>query len=394
VIGKLSFVFIAVLVVLQPDASPMIVVLQDDVEFAGFASSYVADERAAADPAAWNYLDRGVAGFVQALETRDGFRADHVYSHSIRGFAARLTPAQVLALRNDPHVAYVEPDATMYAVAQTLPWGIDRIDADVSSTRAGDGSGTIANVHAYIIDTGIDATHRDLNVVHHVNFTLDGKNKDCHGHGTHVAGTVGAKDNTEDVVGVAPGLPLTGVKVLGCGGYGSSSSVIKGVDWVTANADKPAVANMSLSGGAIQAVDDAVVRSANKGIFYAVAAGNSGNNACNYSPARAGTHDGVMTVAATNGKDKETSWSNYGNCVDVWAPGASILSTRRGGGVTLMTGTSMASPHGAGGGALFLSSQGAASPAVVENALKSAATITGTKSKNGRPITRLYVGLF
>ncbi|MFN2414058.1 MAG: S8 family serine peptidase, partial [Pyrinomonadaceae bacterium] len=216
------------------------------------------------------------------------------------------------------------------------------------------------------------------------------------GHGTHVAGTVAARDNASDVVGVAPGAPLTGVKVLGCSGSGSWSGVIKGIDWVTANAVKPAVANMSLGGGANQAVDDAVVKSANSGVFYALAAGNDGADACNSSPARAGagTNNGVMTVAATDSADKETSWSNYGKCVDIWAPGLSILSTKKGGGTTTMSGTSMASPHGAGGGALYLSSHTGSSPSNVESALKSAATTTANKSKDGRTITRLYVGGF
>jgi serine protease len=211
-----------------------------------------------------------------------------------------------------------------------------------------------------------------------------------------VAGTVAARDNTSNVVGVAPGAPLTGVKVLSCSGSGSTSGVIKGVDWVTANAKKPAVANMSLGGSASTALDDAVRRSAASGVFYALAAGNSGANACNSSPARAGagTDNGIMTVAATDSSDREASWSNYGNCVDIWAPGVSILSTRKGGGTTTMSGTSMASPHGAGGGALYLSSSTTATPATTEQALKSAALTTANKSKDGRTITLLNVGPF
>jgi aqualysin 1 len=195
----------------------------------------------------------------------------------------------------------------------------------------------------------VDAQHRDLNVIRHVNFA-SGPNSDCNGHGTHVAGTVAARDNTVDVVGVAPSVPLTGVRVLGCGGSGSTSGVFKGVDWVTANALKPAVANVSLGESTSQALDDAVKKSANSGVFYAVAAGNSGANACNYSPARAGagSNNGVMTVAATDSNDREASWSNYGSCVGVWAPGVSILSTRLKGGTTTMSGTSMTSPHGSG----------------------------------------------
>ncbi|MBW3654126.1 MAG: S8 family serine peptidase, partial [Actinobacteria bacterium] len=213
---------------------------------------------------------------------------------------------------------------------------VDRIDQralPLSDGFSWSSSGT--GVTAYVIDTGIDAKHSDLNVVEHVNFA-GGRNTDCNGHGTHVAGTVAARDNTSDVVGVAPGAPLTGVKVLGCSGSGSWSGVIKGIDWVTANAKSPAVANMSLGGGANNAVDEAVRNSANSG----------------------------------------------------------ILSTRKGGGTTTMSGTSMASPHTAGGGALYLSSHSGSAPGTVEAALKSAATATNTLSKDGRPITRLHVGGF
>jgi|SRR5215218_641829 len=318
-----------------------------------------------------------------------------VYSYALSGYAATIPNARLAAIKADERVDYVEPDGEMSAVAQTVPYGIAKIGDDVSSTRAGDGAGAVSNVNAYIIDTGIDTTHTDLNVVGHVNFA-GGPNRDCHGHGTHVAGTVAAKDNASDVVGVAPGAPLTGVKVLGCGGSGSNSGVIAGIDWVTANAVRPAVANMSLGGSVSQAIDDAVRRSAASGVFYAVAAGNDGADACSHSPARAGagTNNGIMTVAATDSADKEASWSNYGNCVDIWAPGVSVVSTRKGGGTTTMSGTSMASPHGAGGGALYLSTNTGASPSSVESTLKSAAQTPGTKSKDGRSIVREYVGGF
>jgi len=379
----------------QPSATlPVIVVFDDNTPFHNFQAFYRADDRARANPAAWGYLDPGVAGAVQAIEASYGFRSDHVYSAGLRGFAARLTARQIDALENEPTVAYVEADGTMSAIAQTLPWGINRIDADSSSTLAGNGSGAVTNVNVYIIDTGI-ATHADLNRVQHVNFA-GGQNTDCHGHGTHVAGTVAAKDNTSDVVGVAPGAPLTGVKVLGCGGSGTTSGVIKGVDWVTANAKKPAVANMSLGGGPSTALDNAIRNSANSGVFYAIAAGNSGADACNYSPARAGagTNNGIMTVAATDSSNKEASWSNFGSCVDIWAPGVSILSTRKGGGTTTMSGTSMAAPHVGGTGALYLS-RVSASPADVENRLKlDAESSMGTKSKDGRTITLIDAGAY
>ena len=328
---------------------------------------------------------------------RYGARVEFVYGHAVAGYAAVIPTNQLAALRADENVEYVEPDGEMSVVAQSLPWGIDKIDADVSSTLAGNGSGAITNVNAYIIDTGVDYTHTDLNAssTRHVSFA-NGPNRDCHGHGTHVAGTVAAVDNAQDVVGVAPGATLWGVKVLGCGGTGSNAGVIAGIDWVTANAIKPAVANMSLGGSFSQAVNDAVIRSANSGVFYALAAGNNGANACSSSPASAGagTNNGIMTVAATDSVDTEASWSNYGPCVDIWAPGVSILSTRKGGGTTTMSGTSMASPHGAGGGALYLSGHPSASPGSVEGALKAAATDTGRSSKDGRRIMRQYVGGF
>jgi subtilisin family serine protease len=315
-----------------------------------------------------------------------------IYRHALKGYSATIPSERVAALRADSRVDYVVPDGVASAVAQTLPWGIDRIDAHTSSTLAGNGSGAVTNVNAYVIDSGI-AAHTDLNLVGHVNFA-NGKNTDCNGHGTHVAGTIAARDDASDVVGVAPGAPLTGVKVLGCNGSGSWSGVIRGIDWVTANASKPAVANMSLAGGANQAVDDAVKRSAASGVFYALAASNDGANACSFSPARTGTTGGIVTTGATDSSEREASWSNFGPCVDLWAPGVGILSTKRGSGTTTMSGTSMASPHSAGGGALYLSTHTAASPGTVEQALRSSATTTGTTSKDGRAITRLYVGGF
>lgn len=371
---------------------PVIVVFNDTVPFRNFGGSARADARAALDPDAWSYLDRGVIGAVQALEARHGFRADHIYSTALKGFAGRLTARQIDALESDRQIAYVEADGTMAIVAQTLPWGVNKIDADSSTALAGNGSGEVTNVNAYIIDTGIDTKHLDLKVVAHVNFA-GGQNRDCNGHGTHVAGTVAAKDNTSNVVGVAPGAPLTGVKVLGCSGSGTTSGVIKGIDWVAANAARPAIANLSLGGGASTSLDSAVKNSADSGVFYSIAAGNSGDLACNYSPARAGTHDGVATTAATDSNDQEASFSNYGDCVDIWAPGVSILSTKKGGGTTTMSGTSMAAPHVGGTGALYLSSQNPnATPAMVEIALKAAARTTGIASKDGRAITLDYAG--
>ena len=327
---------------------------------------------------------------ASGIEQRQNLKVGFVYSHALEGFSAKIPDEALAAVRANPRVAYIERDRVVHTVEQTLPWGINRIDADKSTTAAADGAGEVSGVNAYVIDTGIDPTHPDLNVTDPIiNFTGDGKDRDCDGHGTHVAGTIAARDNTSDVVGVAPGAPLTGVKVIGCSGSGSLRDVIKGVDWVTANAKKPAIANVSLSTGASEAFDDAVLRSAASGIFYAVPAGNYGTSACKYSPARAGagTNNGIVTTAATRRDGEEASFSNYGRCVDLWAPGVDVLSTRLspdgGGGTKTMSGTSMAAPHVGGAAALFLSSHGEAKPAGVERRLKMDSTFTRTKSKNG-----------
>ncbi len=327
-------------------------------------------------------------------ENRRGADVDDVYTHTVKGYSAKIPPSRLAAIRADSRVAYVEPDGIARITAQTLPWGINKIDADISSTKAGNGSGSISNVNAYIIDTGV-VQHSDINLVRHVNFVAGSSNTDCNGHGTHVAGTVAARDNSSYVVGAGPGAPVTGVKVLACNGSGAWSDIIRGIDWVTANAKKPAVANLSLVGSPSQALDDAVRRSATSGITYAIAAGNSGRDACSYSPARAGVgNNGIVTVAATDSSDREASWSNYGSCVDIWAPGVNVISTSRTGGTSTMSGTSMASPHVGGGAALYLSRFPSSTPTSVETAIKSAGRLTGTVSKNGVAIRREYVGGF
>ncbi|HEX2191625.1 MAG TPA: S8 family peptidase [Acidimicrobiales bacterium] len=340
---------------------------------AGVEPGHVADEHA-----------RGIGAEIRS-----------VYRSALRGYAARIPEARLSRLQADPRVAYVEPDATVHATAQTLPWGINRVDADVSSTLAGNGSGAVGTVSAYVIDSGVSA-HADLNLVGHVNWTGDGRNYDCSGHGTHVAGTVAARDNASHVVGAAPGVAVTGLKVLGCDGSGSMSNVIAAVDWVTTYAKRPAVVNMSLSGGGSRAVDDAVRNSASRGVLYVLAAGNSGANACNYSPARAGagTSNGIVTVAAIDSSNREPSWSNYGSCVDIWAPGVSVLSTYNNGGTAYMSGTSMASPHVAGAAGLYLSRNTTVSPAAVEGVLKANVLSPGTVSRDRRAIKVVYQGRY
>lgn len=375
----------------QPAISPFIVVFHDDAPFASFPRGR--DEaRARANPAAWAYLDGNVLGAVQALEAQHGFRADHVYSAVVRGFAAWLSAEQLEALRRNPFVNYVEADTLVQSMQQVLPWGIDRIDADQSSTQSGNGTGTVNNVRVYILDNGVDHTHPDLNVVQRVNFTFSANAATCP-HGTRAAGVIAAKDNDSGVVGVIPGAPIIAVKVTYCEPvFAFASSVIKGVDWVRVNAITPAVANMSIGGFNNSTLDTAVRNLASSGVFVAVAAGNTSTPACWTSPQRAGTHPGVMTVAATTETDSEAGFSSFGQCVDIWAPGTNIPTTDLGGGIVTSSGTSFSAPHVAGTAGLFLSSHPTASAADVEAALVSTAQNTGTFSKDFRLVRLVYAG--
>ena len=371
----------------------------------------VRDDRLASDPEHWGHVGERVMGHVQTLEKRHQIKADAAFGTVFKGMSVRLTPAQLQALRKDPSVDAVEEEQVFSvqgkevsgvqaagrvaggttSTSQVIPWGISKTLATQSYTIAGNGSGVVQGVRAYIIDTGLDTKNTDLNRMGHINFTGDGRNIDCNGHGTHVAGTVAAYDNAAAVVGMGPGVALYGVKVLNCQGSGTTTSVIQGIDWVAANAVMPAVANMSLGGGASQLLDDAVRNAAAKGIFFSIAAGNSAVNACTTSPARVGggSTAGVMTVAATDSSDLEASFSNYGSCVDIWAPGVNITSLKVGGGTTIMSGTSMASPHVGGAAALYLGRYPATTSANVVSTLKAMAVTTGTTSKDGRAITRL-----
>ena len=366
--------------------------------FAALVAVLPISAQSAGAPAAARYIvvlknavdSRAVANLHSA---EYGARVDNVWSVALHGYSAVIPNDRVAAVRADQNVSYVVPDGVATATAQVLPWGVDKIDADLSSTLAGNGSGAITNVDAYVIDTGIDTSHPDLNVVEFRSF-IGGPKTDCNGHGSHVAGTIGAKDDANGVVGVAPGIRLHAIKVLNCSGSGSWSSVINGINYVASTTTRPAVANMSLGGSQNSAVDDAVKGAVSHGVFFAVAAGNDGGNACLHSPAAAGTAGGVATTAATDSTDHEASWSNYGSCVDLWAPGVSIYSTYKNGGYATLSGTSMATPHVAGGAALYLSTHTSASPSSVETALKNAAVSTGTTSKDGRAITREYVRTF
>jgi subtilisin family serine protease len=317
------------------------------------------------------------------------------YSAALKGFAATL-PAQALqGLVHNPNVAFIEADAVVQLDVTQSPatWGLDRIDQrNLPLSNSYTYNFTGAGVNAYIIDTGILATHNEFGGRVESGYTAinDGRGtNDCHGHGTHVAGTVGGA-----TYGVAKGVRLYAVRVLNCSGSGTNAGVIAGIDWVTGNRIRPAVANMSLGGSASSAVDTAVNNSINAGVVYAVAAGNSNANACNYSPARAAN---AITVGATTSSDARASYSNFGTCLDLFAPGSSITSAWYSSNTSTNTisGTSMASPHVAGAAALYLQANPGASPQQARDALVNGATanvVTGAGS--GSPNRLLYTLFF
>jgi subtilisin family serine protease len=310
----------------------------------------------------------------------------------VNGFAASLDAAQVRALRGSARVAYVEPDRIVTAdVTQNMdaagdPWGLDRIDQrnrPLSRTYTYNGTG--AGVTAYVLDTGINYGHSQFGG--RASFAYDafgGNGADCHGHGTHVAGTIGGS-----TWGVAKGVTLKSVRVLGCTGSGSTSGIIAAMNWVANNSPPRSVANMSLGGGRSNSLNTAANNLSNSGVFLAVAAGNENQNACNVSPASAAN---AYTTAASDRNDRKASFSNWGTCVDGYAPGVAIKSAWLGSGTNTISGTSMATPHVAGVAALFKGSSGGdPSSSAVTNWINSNATpnvITGNVS--GTPNRLLF----
>ena len=337
-----------------------------------------------------------VAAYAESL----GADVTAVWSHAIDGFAARLTPAAVSALRASADVRWVEADTVVTktgTITNPQNWGVDRIDQrNLPLSASYTWTATGAGVTAYILDTGIRFTHTQFNgrAVSGVDMIDGGTADDCDGHGTHVAGIVGG-----NAVGVAHSVSLVAVRVLDCAGNGTTSSVVGGIDWVTANhTTGAAVANMSLGGGANSTIDAAVQGSINDGVTYTVSAGN-GNfagraiNACNVSPARVAA---AITVGATDNTDKAARFSNYGTCVDLLAPGVDILSAYNTGDTAgaYISGTSQAAPHVAGVAALYLQGNPSASPAAVSSFITSLATPNVVSNAGtGTPNRLLYTNL-
>ncbi|MFJ3931246.1 MULTISPECIES: S8 family peptidase [unclassified Streptomyces] len=296
------------------------------------------------------------------------------YSAVARGFAARLTPEELAAVRSAPGVTAVEQDAEVSADAavpaggahaSTPSWGLDRIDQrdlplDGEFAVHGSGAGTTA----YILDTGIDYAHEEFGGRARPGYDAIGDGRDgadCEGHGTHVAGTVGGAS-----YGVARGADLVSVRVLDCRGRGTWSGIMAGLDWIARDASRPAVMNASLGGPASRMVNDALDRVAAGGVVPVVAAGNEGGDACEVSPASAPS---AFTVGATDAQDRQTGFSNHGACLAMYAPGTQIVSARLGGGSLALDGTSMAAPHVAGVALLARAAVPAADVAAVEHLL-------------------------
>lgn len=333
---------------------------------------------------------KDVRGRANTLSQIAGATTRFVFNQAIHGFAAHMSAQAAEALEDHPGVAYVEQDQEVQSseVSSFTPaWGIDRIDQtllplDETYSYNATGSG----VSAYIIDTGIRTTHTQFSGRAVGAFTSVSDawgSNDCNGHGTHVAATVGGT-----LVGVAKAVTLYSVRVLDCNGSGTTSGVIAGVDWVTANQRRPAVANMSLSGSYSDALNAAVQNSINSGVTYVVAAGNSAADACAYSPS---SLSDVITVAAAAPGDEQASYSNFGPCVDIHAPGSAIVSAWNSSDDVLVkaTGTSMASPHVTGAAALYLESNPGATPAQVTQAILTSATVNALSLVPSNTVNRL-----
>ncbi len=334
-----------------------------------------------------------VGSAARELSGKHGAKLGRTYTSSVRGFSATVSEAKAREIAKDSRVAYVQQNGKVRAsdTQSGATWGIDRIDQRALPLSTTYTYGTTAsNVSAYVVDTGIRASHSQFGGRAKSGYDFidnDANSDDGNGHGTHVAGTIGGS-----TYGVAKGVTLYGVRVLDNDGFGTDAGVIAGIDWVTTNAKKPAVANMSLGGDASTALDDAVKRSIAAGITYGIAAGNDTVDACTQSPSR--VPEGI-TVGSTTRTDAASDFSNYGSCLDIFAPGSSITSSwnTSDSATSTISGTSMATPHVVGAAALYLAANPSATPAQVRDALVNGAT-TGvvTSAGTGSPNRLLYTG--
>jgi len=342
--------------------------------------------------------DSGMSDFISTISEKvefQGVELLQVYEEVLDGLAIKVPNERVISvIERLPMVDYVENDVMTQAFAQTLPTGINRIDGDLSSTKSGNGNGNV-DIDIAILDSGIDLKHSDLNVYHQKSFVNSNSGisalfgsraitaNDDNGHGTHVAGIAGAKDNSIGSVGVAPGAKLWAIKVLDNKGTGPLSTIIKGIDYVTQHASQIEVANLSLGCECKSSAFNTAINNAVKaGIVFVVAAGNAGKDAKNISPANNPNVISVSAIGDSDGKcgskgpstgygidDGLATFSNYGSVVDMAAPGAKIYSTYKGNTFATMSGTSMASPHVAGAAALYLANNPDATPSAVSNGL-------------------------
>jgi subtilisin len=345
----------------------------------------------------------------------EGATLQHTYDHVLHGFSIRVPNEKSLeAIVKSPEVDYVQPDIKLKAFVQTLPTGVNRVDGDLSSTKSGDGRGNV-NVDIGILDSGVDLNHPDLNVYRDVTFVSGtSSGNDDYGHGTAVAGVAAAKDNSRGVVGLAPGARIWAIKVLDKNGIGSTSDLIKGIDYVTQHADEIDVVNLSFgSDGPNEALHTAIINSVAAGVTYVVAAGNEAKDASSVIPASFpevitvsaivdtdGKCGGMSAISTTVGKDDSfASFSNYGSVVDMAAPGVQIKTTTKGSSYTTFSGTSASTPHVTGAAALYKSEHPDATPSDIRNALRSLGSspattcdgnghgyFTGDRDKNAEPL--------